>query len=764
MNKRLSLRLLSLSLTVLMLFSFLGAGVVSASDNAEEDMFSYYIDENNQVYITDVSYDVDRSYIVIPETIEGLTVVGCYMAFAFSSYGTIVVPVTMKTMDQVFYKGDVKRIEYKGTRQMWKDDVSVSARNVDFECTQIVCADDKTYGDFIYGVADNEALIVEYTGKDSVLKIPDEIDGYPVTKIGGRAFWGNEYIEEVTLGKYVEKIMGSAFRGCPKLTDVYLPLFIDYIGYEAFTGSPLENIYYRGSQNMWPFVSYDEIMQDELGGYYTINEVITKAEKHFLNDGMSVLDGFEYYELESGICITGYTGESKDVIIPETISGKKVTDIYISTFYKNNDVKSIFLPKIFTDVPGYAFAYMKSLESVVLEEGIESIGNGVFVGCERLESVSIPSTVRTLGWNAFKNCCALKEITLPEEMDSIGDDAFDGCTALNNINMPKKLGKLGKSAFECCSSLESMVIPEGVRELDYTFSECTALESVTLPESLETLERGVFKKCSQLESVYIPQNVKSIHTGIFEGCPIKEIIVDEDNKVYDSRDNCNAIIETATNTLLIGADTTAIPQDIEIIGGSAFVGREFKEIKLPASVKIIGSHAFRDCKYLENVVIPEGVKKIGYMAFSSCESLESLVIPDSVIDYGGNVFELCKNLKEVTLPITANDIRKYEMHGCDSLTDIYFKGTWEQWYAKDITGVTVHCAKVHKGRGDVNCDGEINISDATKIQKYLVDADFLWEKGEVNADVDSSGSINIKDATAIQKWLVGIDTGFDIGK
>ncbi len=233
---------------------------------------------------------------------------------------------------------------------------------------------------------------------------------------------------------------------------------------------------------------------------------------------------------------------------------------------------------------------------------------------------------------------------------------------------------IGENAFFFNSSLESITIPESVTNIaDYAFAWTSKLTNITIPESVTSIGVGIFGHCTKLEN----------------------ITVNENNTVYDSRSNCNAIIETATNTLLAGCSTTVIPDDVEAIG----------------------DYAFYYCSSLKNITIPENVKSIGASAFEGCTSLESIIIPEGVTKIAPNTLRECNSLREVTIPVSVTSIESYafyctvlfndvedysvtaesEEYYCTHLTDIYYGGTQAQWDAiaiannnNDLKNATIH--------------------------------------------------------------------------
>ena len=149
----------------------------------------------------------------------------------------------------------------------------------------------------------------------------------------------------------------------------------------------------------------------------------------------------------------------------------------------------------------------------------------------------------------------------------------------------------------------------------------------------------------------IPPSIVRIGKCAFSGTPaLQEIIVDVANMYYDSREKCNAIIDTENNILIAGCKTTIIPK----------------------TVKKIGCYAFRGCSSLESIVIPEGVKEIGHNAFLDCSSLESIILPEGLEEIGYGAFDGCKNLKSITIPKSVVKLGKEVFYGCSLLSEIHF--------------------------------------------------------------------------------------------
>ena len=129
------------------------------------------------------------------------------------------------------------------------------------------------------------------------------------------------------------------------------------------------------------------------------------------------------------------------------------------------------------------------------------------------------------------------------------------------------------------------------------------MTELTLPNSLESIGDGAFRGCSGLTELTLPNSVKIIGDGAFAYCSgLGKITVESGNSRYDSRDNCNSIIETETNTLIAGCKNSIIPNSITSIGNSAFYYcSELTELILPDSVTSIGNGAFGGCSGLVKI-------------------------------------------------------------------------------------------------------------------------------------------------------------------
>lgn len=194
------------------------------------------------------------------------------------------------------------------------------------------------------------------------------------------------------------------------------------------------------------------------------------------------------------------------------------------------------------------------------------------------------------------------------------------------------------NAFTSCNNIISVEIPSSVSRIYRAFQACRNLSSVILSEGLTYISEMAFYNTNIL-SIEIPSTVTFIGSFSFFPEKLRSITVKNENTTYDSRNNCNAIIETATNKLILGCKNTVIPENIVSIGDSAFSGTDLTNIILPNSVTSIGRSAFSSIESISSIEIPENITSIGDYAFQYCINVTSIrCLPINPPSFGAEVF------------------------------------------------------------------------------------------------------------------------------
>lgn len=392
-------------------------------------------------------------------------------------------------------------------------------------------------------------------------------------------------------------------------------------------------------------------------------------------------------------------------------------------------------------------------------------------------------TVTCVGTRAFYNCSDLISVSLPNTIVSIEDEAFYFCSSLENVNIPTSLTSIN----------------------EYAFYYCISLKSIELPNSLKSIGDCAFRYCSNLASIYIPKAVTNIGNYVFaDCCGISKFTVDEENANYDSRENCNALIDSKRDILIAGTSgTERIPDTVVGIGDMAFNNMaNLVSVLIPASVQSIGTMAFANCSNLTDIVIPNSVQNIGNDAFEHCTKLSSavlpnsikdipdemfydcqqlkyIIIPSSIIKIGRSAFSGCINLESIIIPASVKQISSYAFRSCKKLSNVtlYTEGAplsieWSVFANCNLSSATLRVRRrysslyyeTYKWRefgtirpfapipGDSDSNELVNVDDLKLLSSYLIGKEVEYIDLEA-LDLDDSNSISICDLTLLVKML-----------
>lgn len=592
--------------------------------------------------------------------------------------------------------------------EMVRVELRIQKPNVDYWIymhAYVLVADPAEY--YTYEIQNGEATITGYN-KDLLRRkvlIPQEIEGYPVTTIGDRAF------SDMPSG------IGKEF---------YIPDNVTTFGKEAFAGSA-----YLDAVRMPQKLT-------------KMGEGVFAAclQMHFLE----IPDSLTEIPDEAFANCWGY-GSARDYSVEQCI-GKNVTKIGKGAFGGCWNMGGTWgegrLPEKLESIGEGAFQYCYKIKSLEIPAGVTVIPDRTFQGCERLESIQIDGDITMIGAEAFDGCIALKSMPLSKSLSLIGADAFRDCTELTEFQLPEgnthyqvQQGALMTAdatrllTYAASAPQQSFVMPETLTQIDdgalknlryletLTFSpifsdyqagmfeNATGLKTVNFGEgTLTAIPDRFFKGCTSLVSPNAFTGVKSVGESAFEGCTaVQSLSFDDSLSSIGTKafQNCTALesvhIPDSVTSLSAAAfrydvSLTAfqMPEYLNTVSGSAFSGctslktvtwskylqtieanafenTALTEIVFPDSLQSIGAYAFAGIGTLESIVLPENLNTIGSSAFSDT-GIQTLKLPKSVTTLGNGAWMNCAALQEVQWEAAVTKIPANTFEHCTALTQI----------------------------------------------------------------------------------------------
>ena len=439
------------------------------------------------------------------------------------------------------------------------------------------------------------------------------------------------------------------------------------------------------------------------------------------------------------------------LLLPVTVAAEEVYDFVVDgIYYKIVNDEAWVTYKTYSYISHDAYYMNDYTGDVVIPAAVTyggktypvtQIWDHAFYRNASVTSITIPSSVTYISWDAFYFCTGLTRVTITD------------LTAWCNMDNQSNPLYYAQHLYLNDTEVTDLTIPDGITEIkNFTFAGCTGLKSVTIPNSVTSIGENAFEDCTELTTVSIGNSVTKIGPVAFDGC-------------------------TSLTSVTLGNAVTTI-------GVDAFSGcTALTSINIPNSVTEIGSRAFDLCTSLTSVTLGNRVSSIGVGAFYGCTSLTAIDIPNSVTTIGRDAFEGCSSLASVTIGRSVTSIGEYAFSKSPAIETITCKATTPpSWGATSIFTANVynhtplHVPKGYEraymadmgwgqfvtilgdvsdddNDGDVNGDGDVNISDANSVIEIIVNGgnghDRINEHGQIIGDVNLDGVVNITDLNLI---------------
>ena len=416
---------------------------------------------------------------------------------------------------------------------------------------------------------------------------------------------------------------------------------------------------------------------------------------------------------ESG-ALTGYTGESTNISIPNDVS------VIADGAFSGSDIQSVSIPYSVTSIGKEAFKSTHNLGKVRFESGskLTGIGDRAFFGTQGLAEIELPEGVTSIGSEAFSTS-SVQRVVLPDGVTSIPASAFENCIQLSNVTLSDKVETIGANAFDACSALNKIKVrsasgsvaeglPSSLTTIGKAAFSGARLQSVKLPASVKTVESEAFANDSSLKTLELNEGLASIGNGAFSGTNVAEVVLPDslinlgtgvfanmkqlntvtvgrqvpagalteafvgDGSLLEFKADDSVANYSVADGVLFNKDKTqlvafpaakktaggvyTVPETVKDIAASAFSGAQVSKVNMPKGLASIGKNGFAGAA-LTSVVLPDGFEAMGEQAFMSCSSLTYVNIGGAV-EVPQRAFSKCVSLSTVNLRCDLNKLTK----------------------------------------------------------------------------------------------------------
>ena len=497
-----------------------------------------------------------------------------------------------------------------------------------------------------------------------------------VKRIGEQAFRICYYLETLEIREGVESIDRNAFYNCDRLKAVELPETVTSIGDGAFENlHGAERITIPSSvTTLGRYVCRNSVMNSKC-------EIVVKANIPNSTDNNSSFYGAKYGKLtiEEGVTSIGDYAFQYAQFSEIQLPNNSLKYIGRNAF-KNTTAPSITIP---ASVESYGYGpFCWSCFGEVTVLSTAPLTNQAFSSSSSNRGALKKATIASssLGNQTFQQCTGLLEVTLLDTVETIGEYSFQSCSALERIYIPASIKSSGKEAFASCTALKEVHVTDLKSWMETDFANGTANPfrySANLyfdgdiltdldTEGVSRIKERAFAYCGSLKKVNISQTVTEVASNAFVGCTLESIVVDESNSVFDSRNNCNALIFTETDTLQMATTTTIVPSSVKIIGPSAFNGLPLDNLLLPDGVVELKASALANVTVKNQLSLPSSLTTMDRTAFSGIKT--KILLIDCDLPFRGSqesaALFYSLTLEELRFGKNCTFVAQYTFHKC----------------------------------------------------------------------------------------------------
>lgn len=634
-------------------------------------------------------------------------------------------------------------------------------------------SDDVTYKDMNFAIRSgttDQLTLTSYSGFETVINIPETIDGNTVTAIGDKVFAGNSTVNTISL-----------------------PDTINYFGTDVFRDSSVQSVNIPTSLRVIPSYTFNNCQELESVSFHDDIAVISNTAFKKTNiivpqelrervTGTTILSSdtscqFSINDWNYNItCKNGnvnaeilrYNGNDEVIFVPSKLNSADVTICERNAFPDINKVKSVEFPDSMTSLD-VSFAGT-GIEEVTVR-GVDEIPASEFENCTELKKLTISDSadIYTIGSNAFRNCTLLKSISFPENCGqiNIGSYAFENA-GITELTM-KCPSEMGNRAFSECESLETVELSDA--NVAYgSFMNCNSLTEIIFHGNTVLSDLSVFN-CDSLVNVnFIDSQLTS--SNAFRNCPKLYTINSE--KVFSSvtgdfipeykdfifthfngSDNVGFINEyvTACVERIVNEYTDDGMNDIEkVLALHDWVCNNTKYTE--GSIGDSENHSDASV-FMNDYTVCEGYARACNLLYHAA-GIESYYVHGSnhawnIVNIEGNYFHV-----DATWDDLGNISREWFMKSDDELRKE--GGSHAEWTLyvpsplHEFQGDVLPECKYRMG--DTNAGGSVNVADLVSLQNFLIGRSKLEKEHWVLSDVCHDGKINVLDMAMLRRIVI----------